>query len=178
MFPRLTKIPARPAVGCSRRNYATRRVINDPPVTPPSTRTFKSMGQLQGQPALGETASLGGGFESGIFENNIPISQVPIRQPVQTPGFRFPEPQVPLRSSLGISTKKAAEIDLNTPSVPLYYHGNKFERVPYWQKIPRWKNVSEKDFLTYSWQASILSFAQAISRNEISRNQLANINLD
>jgi hypothetical protein len=34
---------------------------------------------------------------------------------------------------------------------PLYYRGSLFDRVAYWQNIPRWKDVTEKQFLTYSW---------------------------
>jgi len=26
---------------------------------------------------------------------------------------------------------------------------------PYWQKIPRWKNVDKEDFLSYKWQVSL-----------------------
>lgn len=26
---------------------------------------------------------------------------------------------------------------------------------PYWQNIPRWKNVGKEDFLSYKWQVSI-----------------------
>jgi lysine 2,3-aminomutase len=35
--------------------------------------------------------------------------------------------------------------------VPAYFRGSKFDRVPYWQKIGRWKDISEKQFLSYSW---------------------------
>lgn len=31
------------------------------------------------------------------------------------------------------------------------------ERTPYWQKIPRWHDVEEKDFLRYSWQVSAVT---------------------
>jgi hypothetical protein len=34
---------------------------------------------------------------------------------------------------------------------PLYYRGSLFDRVAYWQNIPRWKDVTEKQFLTYNW---------------------------
>lgn len=41
-----------------------------------------------------------------------------------------------------------------TASIPLYHCSSKFDRLPYWQKIPRWKDVSEKQFLNYSWGVS------------------------
>ena len=28
-------------------------------------------------------------------------------------------------------------------------------RIPYWQKIPRWRDIQEQDFLTYSWQVCL-----------------------
>lgn len=31
------------------------------------------------------------------------------------------------------------------------------DRNPYWQRIRRWRNVAEPDFLTYRWQASLVS---------------------
>lgn len=31
---------------------------------------------------------------------------------------------------------------------------SKFERVPYWQKIPRWKDVTEQQWLDYNWGVS------------------------
>lgn len=37
---------------------------------------------------------------------------------------------------------------------PVYHVGSKFVREPYWQQIPRWKHISEVQFLTHSWQVS------------------------
>jgi lysine 2,3-aminomutase len=39
-------------------------------------------------------------------------------------------------------------------SVPAYFRGAKFDPVPYWQKIERWKDISEKQFLSYRWGVS------------------------
>ncbi|EKD16268.1 uncharacterized protein L3040_009498 [Drepanopeziza brunnea f. sp. 'multigermtubi'] len=36
-------------------------------------------------------------------------------------------------------------------TVPVYHHGSKFERIPYWQKIRRWEDVTEEQFLSYRW---------------------------
>lgn len=35
--------------------------------------------------------------------------------------------------------------------VPAYFRGTKFDRVPYWQKIGRWQNATEEQFLSYRW---------------------------
>jgi hypothetical protein len=37
------------------------------------------------------------------------------------------------------------------PAVPAYFRGVKFDPVPYWQKIGRWKDTTEKQFLSYRW---------------------------
>jgi hypothetical protein len=43
---------------------------------------------------------------------------------------------------------------------PLYHRGVLFDRVAYWQNIPRWKDVTEKQFLTYSWSVSQRWFSE------------------
>lgn len=37
---------------------------------------------------------------------------------------------------------------------PLYHYGGKFDRVPYWQAITRWRDISEEQFLTYEFNVS------------------------
>lgn len=65
---------------------------------------------------------------------------------------RAPEPEYP---------PETIRHDLPTPAaVPAYHRGSKFDRVPYWQKIPRWKDVTEKDFLSHRWGVSVLSHAK------------------
>jgi len=39
-------------------------------------------------------------------------------------------------------------------TIPAYHRGSKFERVPYWQKIRRWKSITENQFLSYRWGVS------------------------
>ncbi|CZS89254.1 related to lysine 2,3-aminomutase [Rhynchosporium agropyri] len=39
-------------------------------------------------------------------------------------------------------------------ATPAYYIGSKFDRIPYWQKIGRWKDVSEEHFLSYKWNTA------------------------
>lgn len=43
---------------------------------------------------------------------------------------------------------------------PVYHRGTKFDRLPYWQKIGRWKDVSEQQFLSYRWNVSYEIFLQ------------------
>ncbi|RFU25844.1 hypothetical protein B7463_g10491, partial [Scytalidium lignicola] len=42
-------------------------------------------------------------------------------------------------------------------SPTLHVNYKPVENEPYWQKIKQWENVSEQQFLSYSWQASIAS---------------------
>lgn len=54
--------------------------------------------------------------------------------------------EVPLpvaETTTGPTTKFAA--------VPAYFRDVKFDPVPYWQKIGRWKDITEKQFLSYRW---------------------------
>lgn len=44
--------------------------------------------------------------------------------------------------------------EMTTAKIPAYFHSSKFDRVPYWQKIGRWKDVGENDFLSYRWNVS------------------------
>ena len=48
----------------------------------------------------------------------------------------------------------ATEPVVDTSHVPAYHYGSKFDRVPYWQNIERWKGISEKQFLSYKWGVS------------------------
>lgn len=40
---------------------------------------------------------------------------------------------------------------IETAVTPAYHIASKFDRVPYWQNIGRWKDVSEDQFLSYTW---------------------------
>ncbi|TVY82231.1 L-lysine 2,3-aminomutase [Lachnellula suecica] len=44
-----------------------------------------------------------------------------------------------------------AVVAKKAPVVFPHHHGSKFERVPYWQDIPRWKDVTEEQFMSYEW---------------------------
>jgi len=47
-----------------------------------------------------------------------------------------------------------SESAIDTATVPAYHRGSKYDRVPYWQKIGRWKDITEKQFLSYRWGVS------------------------
>lgn len=44
-----------------------------------------------------------------------------------------------------------SQVSLAAVTVPAYHRGSKFERNPYWQRIGRWKGVTETKFLSHQW---------------------------
>lgn len=57
-----------------------------------------------------------------------------------------PAPEIPVENVL---------TSMDPVTVPVYHRGSKFDRVPYWQDIPRWKEITEKQFLSYRWGVSL-----------------------
>lgn len=52
------------------------------------------------------------------------------------------------------TTENISTIADHTSIVPVYHRGAKFDRVPYWRTVSRWKDVTEEKFLSYRWQVS------------------------
>jgi hypothetical protein len=48
----------------------------------------------------------------------------------------------------------SSEPAIDTANVPAYHRDSKYDRAPYWQKIGRWKDITEKQFLSYRWGVS------------------------
>ncbi|KAJ4500977.1 hypothetical protein C8R41DRAFT_278849 [Lentinula lateritia] len=73
------------------------------------------------------------------------------------PRFQFPRPSVLSISPGSLLPCRARLYTVDTavnneePS-PLRGHGGVIRREPYWYKIPIWKDVTETEFLDYSWQ--------------------------
>lgn len=53
-----------------------------------------------------------------------------------------------------VTQTTSTEPVLDTTTVPAYHRGSKFDRVPYWQKIGRWKDITAEKFLSYRWGVS------------------------
>jgi hypothetical protein len=137
------------------RTYATRRVIREtssnPLITP--SRSFQSTGHFQGQ-VHAEVPAYSAPFDHGVIGNGdfsstfltSPSSvaeAITLEHPVSRPSF------TPEEVTSVIDFDESVTQD---PVLPLYHRGSKFDREPYWQKISRWKDVAEKEFLTHSWQ--------------------------
>ena len=132
-------------------NHASRAVTRRSSFTTHKdfTRSFRSAGKQQGQPALAEKpthieflpdAPQFPESTDNLVEKNIIHSHA---SPARTLEREIREPH-----------GNDATLEMPSPTVPLYHRSSKFERVPYWQKIPRWSDVSEEQFLTYSWGVS------------------------
>jgi lysine 2,3-aminomutase len=62
----------------------------------------------------------------------------------------FDKSSVPQGAALGTEENTETAISAS----PAYFRGSKFDRVPYWQKICRWRDVGEKEFLSYHWNTA------------------------
>jgi hypothetical protein len=125
------------------------RWIWSKPIPSIQARFFQPNVQLEGQAGLAESPEI---QSSSVKEGD---KLVP---PPLTSGFSGDSPRVyPLGAYLPpVSEPQCKEEQMidNTSQkqeAPLYHRGSLFDRVAYWQNIPRWKEVTEKQFLTYSW---------------------------
>jgi lysine 2,3-aminomutase len=83
-----------------------------------------------------------------FHDRMIPTIKVPISKPAP--------PLIPSASTLEQDTVLEArdQSHQTTAVTPVYYRGSKYDRVPYWQNIRRWKDVEEQKFLSYRWNVS------------------------
>ena len=71
--------------------------------------------------------------------SKLPLVSAAIRQLAPQQGYAV----------IATNTSKGLVTDLDMPKKDF-----EEERIPYWQNIPRWKDISEEQFLTFSWQVS------------------------
>jgi hypothetical protein len=48
----------------------------------------------------------------------------------------------------------AQQTIIQEKAVPLYDRKSKFDKEQYWQKIDRWKDVTQEQFLSHRWNVS------------------------
>jgi len=122
------------------------------------TRLFRSAAQQQGQAGLARAP------EPEYFSEHV-LENLPeqVTHPSATPeALVHDEEAILQKNSISVlqeTTKPVVETSaiepvIDTSNVPAYQHGSKFDRVPYWQNIGRWKNVTEEKFLSYRWGVS------------------------
>lgn len=141
-------------------NLGARRYNNRGPTkfspfkAPSSPRNFQSFVQRQGQAGLAEYSRY---HEQALeYENTEELtrSQSPVYQ-VQSTTSSYPSPFTSIPDVASKTPKSAiGETTAQEKVVPLYYQGSKFDKEPYWQKIGRWKDVTEEQFLSHRWNVS------------------------
>jgi hypothetical protein len=159
MYSRLFRSASGFAIRPNTRAYATRRVINrsQSAPLPPSARQFQSIGQLQGQPALAQASDYyeelneGGDIQATLSTPTLPH----LPKSTEAPISEHHDSETRLEDGQFTATSMDGEALAKKAATPLYFQGSKFVREPYWQKIGRWQNVTEKEFLTHSWQVSL-----------------------
>lgn len=119
---------------------------------------FRSAAQQQGQAGLARAS------EPVYFPEHI-IQGLPqnITHPPVTSKASAQSVDDNLKKSGGVKLQEitkpviettSSESAIDTTTVPAYHRGSKYDRVPYWQKIGRWKDITEKQFLSYRWGVS------------------------
>jgi len=119
-------------------SHATRRSMGSPTLTKPTTpiRSFQSIGRSKEQAEPAEASTLEKLPRQGLWETPLP----------------FPMPETTVSQSLVPQTQHTQYEASQSTALPIYHRGALFDREPYWQKIARWSDVSEKEFLSYRWQ--------------------------
>lgn len=143
----LPSIRTRGAIIVSQRSFTLTRV-----------GLFRSKTQRQGQAGLAPAPEpeylpediIEGLPQTGTHYSEIP--QAPFRTAESPCKMNFaPDIQAMQRPVMEASSSEAI---VSAAAIPAYHRGSKFDRVPYWQNIGRWKDVTEKQFLSYSWGVS------------------------
>ena len=122
------------------------------PIPPIQSRFFQPNVQLEGQAGLAKSPEI----QSSPVEEGDKLVPPPLTSGLSGDAPRaYPRPKYATRVSEP-QHREEQMIDNSPPmqEAPLYHRGSLFDRAAYWQNIPRWKDVTEKQFLTYSWGVS------------------------
>lgn len=133
-------------------SQASRTATRAPPfvVYKDFKRSFQSVGHQQGQQALAESPS-----HDDFLQEATPFPGLTECLPEKNIAQDHTRSPVPAsRRAIQDDHRSDAAQEMLSPAIPLYHRSSKFERVPYWQKIPRWSGISEEQFLTYAWGVS------------------------
>lgn len=157
MYSRLARSSSSFAFREIYRGYATRRILKEASSTPLTTvtRSYQSTGQLQGHSAQAEARVYEGSLDPGTINGkHLPSSMsFPPSRLSQIPSEDLPVTQIQSNQDVTGSIV-ASEVVGSPPAIPLYHRGTKYNREPYWKGIGRWENVTEKKFLSHSWNVS------------------------
>jgi hypothetical protein len=125
------------------------------PIPSIQSRFFHPNVQLQGQAGLGQSPEA----ENSPVKEGDNLGSPPLSSGLPGDAPRaYARPKFATRSYLPRALDPQHEQMLDDSpkrqEAPLYHRGSLFDRVAYWQNIPRWKDATEKEFLTYSWSVS------------------------
>ena len=138
----------------------------------PSRRSFGSSTPLPGQAGLAvkeDYSNDSNNYEDVIVERTRP--SIYDDQPTRIPNYsilpHLPRTSAQVSHQMGVGALPQAASLFYQP----YHVGRqaKFERIPYWQRIPRWRNVSEEEWLDYSWGVSSPTFLRRHTTNDLLR---------
>ena len=121
-------------------------------------RFFQPNVQPQGQAGLAQSPEV----ENSPVKEGDKLVPPPLTSGLSGDAPRaYPRPKYATRVSEP-QHREEQMIDNSPPmqEAPLYHRGSLFDRAAYWQNIPRWKDVTEKQFLTYSWSVSQRWFSE------------------
>lgn len=118
-----------------------------------ASRSFQSAVQRQWQSALAESPAYD---QDQVYENADELTR--LESPAQafgpTSSSRIPS-STPLPDvSSNVSGLVGHESAAKEKVIPLYYRDSKFDKEPYWQKIGRWKDATQEEFLSHRWNVS------------------------
>lgn len=129
--------------------YYSRSAANISPYKIPSTaRNFQSSVQRHGQSALAESPSY---EQSPAYVNADDL--VRSQQSVSPTPSTTMDPAGPIPAPISPQSD-AQQIIIQEKAVPLYDRKSKFDKEQYWQKIDRWKDVTQEQFLSHRWNVS------------------------
>jgi hypothetical protein len=128
--------------------------------TKPSSITLKKEILRSFQTTARPTGSAGLA-RSPVQDDIIGIPYTAVRPALSQPEFHHAPPKpslIPRRDG----SDQVANFDIGEEfiikqsyaPVPAYFRGSGFDRVPYWQQIGRWQDVTENQFLSYRWGVS------------------------
>jgi lysine 2,3-aminomutase len=169
MFPQLTGGSLRVAMkqGLQLASRSNLYQASDRNIGRGDVRLYQSTSLLKGQVGLAQ-APVMEDIVHGIIDASLNRPQASDRPQRVRAGLSQAQEKVTQLPDIEVSSSKHAvdsaqlagetDFDVGTSPIPAYFRGTKFDRVPYWQKIGRWKDITEENFLSYRWSVSTLLF--------------------
>jgi hypothetical protein len=160
-------------VNLSARRFDHRGSVKFSPFKVASARrNFQYFAHRQGQAGLAESPRSPRYDEQNLeYESAEELHRSQPSDP-QAPGTSFSSHHSAFTSTAEVTSQASESASCETTTqemiVPLYYRDSKFDKEPYWQKIGRWKDVTQEQFLSHRWNVSPTQ--RPLSPNPITKN--------